>query len=229
MRRGAMTFSLLVFSCCIGWAQQANSVGAGDVFNSNSGTSGATFSSTAEGGAHVRCFDHALCDEQGALILQAGVLWRQASDCYEPVFSRWTKDSGNFVASARAGDAGGTPPASPASWVVAQENGTPPSSPTAPTPNPNAGPQRFATVCPGLVAQAQATASAIAGGSTNPSIMIDLTKTLQSCPPSFPRPYQCFRMMVDAQSKVRSNPDYSGQKALQAKACYENYNAADVH
>jgi hypothetical protein len=82
-------------------------------------------------------------------------------------------------------------------------------------------PESPSTDCPGLLAQAQATAVAIEGGNTGPTPMIDLTKVLQECPPAFPRPINCFDMMVDAQSKVRTNPDYSRRRARQALQCYE--------
>lgn len=98
----------------------------------------------------------------------------------------------------------------------------PPNQPTAfPKPGPMRNPQQPATDCPGLLAQARATAAAIEGGSTGPSAMQGLIRVLQQCPPAFPRPIQCFDMMVDAQSKVRTSPDYSRRRAQEALLCYE--------
>jgi hypothetical protein len=92
-----------------------------------------------------------------------------------------------------------------------------------PSPHPTAipHPQSPSTDCPGLLAQARATATAIEGGNTDPTPMNDLTKVLQKCPPAFARPINCFAMMVDAQSKVRTNPDYSRRRAQEALDCYE--------
>jgi hypothetical protein len=97
-----------------------------------------------------------------------------------------------------------------------------PNQPTAlPEPGPMRNPQQPGTDCRGLLAQARATAAAIEGGSTGPAAMQGLIRVLQQCPPAFPRPIQCFDMMVDAQSKVRTSPDYSRRRAQDALLCYE--------
>jgi hypothetical protein len=97
-----------------------------------------------------------------------------------------------------------------------------PDQPTAgPVPGPPRNPQQPATDCAGLVAQARATAAAIEAGNTSSGPMLALTNVLQHCPPAFPRPIQCFDMMADAQSKVRTNPDYSKRPAQEAVGCYE--------
>jgi hypothetical protein len=82
-------------------------------------------------------------------------------------------------------------------------------------------PQQPATDCAGLVAQARATAAAIEAGDTGPGPMQALNNVLLHCPPAFARPIQCHDMMVDAQSKVRTNPPYSKRRAQEAAACYE--------
>jgi hypothetical protein len=103
--------------------------------------------------------------------------------------------------------------------------GPPPTLPNRPAavpmPGPPRNPQQPASDCAGLVAQARATAAAIEGGNTGPGPMLALTNVLQHCPPAFPRPIQCFDMMADAQSKVRTNPDYSKRRAQEAVGCYE--------
>jgi hypothetical protein len=93
-------------------------------------------------------------------------------------------------------------------------------TPPPPIP-PRRNPQQPGTDCLGLLAQARATAAAIEGGSTSPLVMQGLIRVLQQCPPAFPRPIDCFDMMVDAQSKVRTNPNYSERRAQEALLCYE--------
>jgi hypothetical protein len=93
-------------------------------------------------------------------------------------------------------------------------------TPPRPIP-PMRNPQQPATDCAGLAAQARATAAAIEGGSTSPSVMEGLNNVIRQCPPAFKRPIECHDMMVDAQSKVRTNPDYAKRRAQEAVDCYE--------
>ena len=78
-----------------------------------------------------------------------------------------------------------------------------------------------ATDCAGLLAAAHAAAASIEAGNARPDAMANLTRLLQQCPRNFSRPIQCYAMMTDAQSKVRTDPDGSKQRARQALDCYE--------
>jgi hypothetical protein len=72
-----------------------------------------------------------------------------------------------------------------------------------------------------VLAAARSAASSIEGGNTRPDAIINLTKVLQQCPPAYKRPIDCFDMMVDAQSKIRTAADFSRRRAQQALDCYE--------
>src|SRR5690348_9894580 len=88
--------------------------------------------------------------------------------------------------------------------------------PAKPIPKP----RTTGTDCATVLAAARAAASSIQAGNTRPDAIINLTKVLQQCPPAFKRPIDCFDMMVDAQSKIRTNADYSRRRAQQALDCY---------
>jgi hypothetical protein len=89
--------------------------------------------------------------------------------------------------------------------------------PAKPMPKP----RTTGTDCAAVLAAARAAASSIEGGNTRPDAIINLTKVLQQCPPAYKRPIDCFDMMVDAQSKIRTAADYSRRRAQQALDCYE--------
>ncbi len=104
---------------------------------------------------------------------------------------------------------------------------TPSTSYGRPTADPNIprNPEKPTTACPGLVAQARASRAAIDAGTPGPGPLISLTKVLQQCSPAFPRPINCFDMMVDAASKRQANPSYSQGRAREAVECYERAEA----
>jgi hypothetical protein len=88
--------------------------------------------------------------------------------------------------------------------------------PAKPIPKP----RTTGTDCAAVLAAARAAASSIQGGNARPDAIINLTKVLQQCPPAYKRPIDCFDMMVDAQSKIGTAPDFSRRRAQQALDCY---------
>ncbi len=104
---------------------------------------------------------------------------------------------------------------------------TPSTSNGRPTADPNfrRNPEKPTAACPGLVAQARASRAAIDAGTPGPGPLISLTRVLQQCAPAFPRPINCFDMMVDAASKRWANPSYSQGRSREAVECYERAEA----
>ena len=98
----------------------------------------------------------------------------------------------------------------------------PPGQSTA-TPTPVAPPRTPSdSNCPQVIPAARAVSNAIQGGSRATDLFTNLDHTLVHCPPSWPRPIQCWDMMVDAMSKIGTDdPAYSRRRAQEALACYE--------
>ena len=86
--------------------------------------------------------------------------------------------------------------------------------------------RRAAAAPPPVMLAARAAADAIAAGEVGPRVLDPLRRAQLALPPDVARPIDCWDMMVDAQSKRITSPDYAVRRAQQAVACYEGRLAA---
>src|SRR5579864_1887670 len=198
----------LVFLSPVASLAQVPSGTGGDIFNVNPGGPAGTPPPQQPGGDQFNT--HPNCRETGWFSSPDGAerwRWLMVPTPQAPQFQSFISTPDGQVSVHDCTDR-----CSATAWLCLVLQATPHRIPRPPTSG---------TDCPTVLAAARAAAASIQAGNTRPDAIINLTKTLQQCPPAYPRPIDCFDMMVNAQSKLRTNPDFSKRRAQQALECYE--------
>jgi|GEM_PF-6207323 len=176
-----------------------------------------------------------LIQQANASMQRAAALVRKARDCFGPVFARWQKNGGRYLAQ-NEGTSGPSSTESPGAgpmWPIPPSRpplgpqGPVSPRPSSPQPLPPISDQTTSTAPLSLRIAAHRAADAIIAGDNNSSqALTELNRAQQALPPNVPRPIECWDMMVDARSKRSSDPAFAIQRAKQAVVCYDGSQAA---